>query len=165
ALVGFMQAQQQAKLLQVSVQEAERSVELVTLQYKGGIVDFNRVFTTQQLLVTQQDQLASTQGNIALNLIQVYRSMGGGWEYFDKQGNCASPADQPVVQPVEQPAQPKLDTVEPVITPPPAAAQVPLVKPAAVAGPIVNVRPYGPQKAGTEAAKVASRSATDAQPR
>ena len=28
----------------------------------------------------QQDQLAIAQGNTALNLIGVYRAMGGGWE-------------------------------------------------------------------------------------
>jgi hypothetical protein len=30
--------------------------------------------------VQQQDQLAVAQGNIALNLIEVYRAVGGGWE-------------------------------------------------------------------------------------
>ena len=33
--------------------------------------------TTQ---VQQQDQLASAAGNIALNLVNVYRALGGGWE-------------------------------------------------------------------------------------
>jgi NodT family efflux transporter outer membrane factor (OMF) lipoprotein len=81
-LVGFLQAQQQAARLEEGVREAARSVELVVLQFQGGVTDFNRVYTTQSAMVTQQDQLASTRGNIAINLIDVYRSLGGGWQYF-----------------------------------------------------------------------------------
>jgi hypothetical protein len=54
----------------------------VLLQYQGGVTDFNRVFNAQTTLVQQQDQLAVTQGDIALRLIDVYRSLGGGWRYF-----------------------------------------------------------------------------------
>ncbi len=82
ALVGFIQSQQQAARLEESVREADRSVQLVIIQFEGGVTDFNRVYNTQGLLVTQQDQLASTRGNIALNLIQVFRALGGGWQYF-----------------------------------------------------------------------------------
>lgn len=83
ALVQFLQYQLQAKSLEESVKEAEGSVELVLAQYKGGLVDFNRVFTLQSQLVTQQDQLAIARGNIALSLIAVYRALGGGWGCFE----------------------------------------------------------------------------------
>ena len=69
ALVAFLQYQLQARSLEESVKEAEDSVELVQAQYRGGLVDFNRVFTTQAQLVTQQDELATARGNIALSLI------------------------------------------------------------------------------------------------
>jgi NodT family efflux transporter outer membrane factor (OMF) lipoprotein len=82
ALVGFVQAQQQAARLEASVREAEKSVQLVVIQFEGGITDFNRVFNAQSLLVTQQDSLAQARGAIALNLIQVYKALGGGWAYF-----------------------------------------------------------------------------------
>jgi NodT family efflux transporter outer membrane factor (OMF) lipoprotein len=84
ALVQFLEYQLQARSLEVSVKEAQDSVELVQAQYKGGIVDFNRVFTTQSQLVTLQDQLTAARGNIALSLIAVYRAMGGGWQIFEK---------------------------------------------------------------------------------
>ncbi|MFN0053597.1 MAG: efflux transporter outer membrane subunit [Planctomycetales bacterium] len=82
ALVQFIQAQQQARRLEEGVTESRRSVELVVKQFEGGITDFNRVYTNQTQLVTQQDQLAATRGNIVLYLIQVYRALGGGWESF-----------------------------------------------------------------------------------
>jgi NodT family efflux transporter outer membrane factor (OMF) lipoprotein len=92
ALVGFVESQVQAQSLQRGVQAAERSVELVLAQYKQGRVDFNRVFTTEGQLVTQQDQLATAQGNIALNLIAVYRALGGGWRSFEAGQVCVRPA-------------------------------------------------------------------------
>ncbi len=94
ALVGFLQAQKQAARLDDSVREAERSVELVLIQFRGGVTDFNRVFNTQAVLVSQQDQLAAARGRIALNLIQVYKALGGGWQYFFC--GCGMPAPQPV---------------------------------------------------------------------
>lgn len=82
ALVGFLSSQQQADRLDESVRQAERSVELVLAQFRGGITDFNRVFNTQSTLVAQQDQLATARGQIALELIRVYKAVGGGWQYF-----------------------------------------------------------------------------------
>jgi NodT family efflux transporter outer membrane factor (OMF) lipoprotein len=93
AVVGFLQAQQQAKYLEESVRDAQRSVELVQLQFESGVTDFNRVFNTQTTLVTLEDQLAVTRGNIAINLIQLYRAIGGGWPCFcDSQGLPQAPA-------------------------------------------------------------------------
>jgi NodT family efflux transporter outer membrane factor (OMF) lipoprotein len=87
ALVGFVQYQLQARNLEVSVRAAERSVALVVDQYRAGRTDFNRVFTAEAQLVTQQDQLAAARGNIALSLISVYRALGGGWQFFEE--GCA----------------------------------------------------------------------------
>ncbi len=88
ALVAFIQYQIQAKSLEDSVKDAEDSVELVQAQYRAGLVDFNRVFTTQSQLVNQQDQLAVARGNIAISLISIYRALGGGWQALE---NCNVP--------------------------------------------------------------------------
>ena len=82
AMVAFLQAQEQAVWSEESVAKAERSVELVVQQFEGGTTDFNRVFNTQSLLVTQQDQLATVRGNIARSLVDLYRALGGGWRCF-----------------------------------------------------------------------------------
>lgn len=113
ALVGFLQSQQQAGSLKRSVGEAERSVELVTTQFKGGITDFNRVFNTQGVLVSQQDLLAQAEGNIALNLVSVYQAIGGAWPHF-RAGNVM-PAGH-VVEEVPRP--PAIEEVKPVPLPP-----------------------------------------------
>jgi outer membrane protein TolC len=84
-LVGFLQSQLQARSLAESADASSRSVELVLKQYEEGLVDFNRVFTIQTQLLTQQDQLATARGNIALNLIAVYRALGGGWHSTEQR--------------------------------------------------------------------------------
>lgn len=82
ALVAFSRAWEQVRYLQDSVADAEGAVELAMIQYREGSVDFNRVYNLQAVLTTQQDQLAEAQGNIARQLIAVYKALGGGWEAF-----------------------------------------------------------------------------------
>lgn len=90
ALVGFLRAKEQVAFLIQSVEAAQRSVELALLQYRDGVSDYQRVLDTQQALVTQQDLKTARQGDIAINLIAMYRALGGGWEI--RQGNDFVPA-------------------------------------------------------------------------
>lgn len=87
ALIQFVQAKRQATFLLESVTDSRRAVEIAQEQFRGGVADFNRVYTNQSLLVDQQNALATVEGDIALYLIQVYRAMGGGWEYFCRGGD------------------------------------------------------------------------------
>ncbi len=80
AVAGYVGAQRQAALLDEAVAAAKRAVELADAQYKGGTADYTRVLTAQQSLQNEQDRLASIRGAVALNLVSLYRSMGGGWE-------------------------------------------------------------------------------------
>jgi NodT family efflux transporter outer membrane factor (OMF) lipoprotein len=79
-LVGFLNAQDRTALLRESVAAANRSVGLAVFQYREGAVDYTTLLTAQQNLLVRQDQLASTQGQIAQYLVSVYRALGGGWE-------------------------------------------------------------------------------------
>lgn len=80
AIVKFLRSQEQAKKLAISVAASESAVNVAMVQYKGGLVDFNRVSLIQQNLVQQQTSLAQVQGNISIGLVQLYRALGGGWE-------------------------------------------------------------------------------------
>jgi|SRR5579875_1321662 NodT family efflux transporter outer membrane factor (OMF) lipoprotein len=108
ALVAFLRAQEQEKYLQESVASFQRTVEIVLEQYRSGITDYNRVYTTQAALVQQQDQLADVRGNIALNLIALYRALGGGWEVRFGKAPVASFSSSNITAPPmeENPPQP-----------------------------------------------------------
>ena len=91
ALVGFLRAKEQVEFLSESVEAAQRSVDLALLQYRDGVADYQRVLDTQQALVAQQDLKTARQGEIATNLIAMYRALGGGWQI--RQGNDFVPTD------------------------------------------------------------------------
>ena len=80
AMVAFLKAQQQSTELAVSVEASNRSVDLSLIQYRDGVTDYTRVLNSQDFLVQQQDSYTAVRGNIALNLIAMYKALGGGWE-------------------------------------------------------------------------------------
>ncbi|WP_262965406.1 efflux transporter outer membrane subunit [Methylobacter psychrophilus] len=82
---GFLNAQQQRDQLQLSYAAAKRSTDLSLYQYSEGLVDYQRVLDSQRTLATSQSALASTTGNIAINLIALYKAVGGGWETREEQ--------------------------------------------------------------------------------
>ena len=84
-LRGFLRSREQADDLDRSVKAATAATELGVQQYRTGVIDFNRVFNLETTQVQQQDQLAVAAGNIALNLVTVYRALGGGWELRNQQ--------------------------------------------------------------------------------
>jgi NodT family efflux transporter outer membrane factor (OMF) lipoprotein len=80
AIVGYLRSQQETRSLEAAVQAANRTVEIARDQYRQGAVDFTAVFLFEQTLTAEQDQLTVARGNVALNLIRIFRSLGGGWE-------------------------------------------------------------------------------------
>jgi len=80
AIAAYLGTQRQVNFLSSSVASAARAVELAEFQYREGAVDYTRVLNSQQFLVTEQDRLVFTQGSVALNLVAMYKALGGGWE-------------------------------------------------------------------------------------
>ena len=97
ALRGFLRSKEQAEDLARGVQAASEATKLGMDQYRVGIIPFNTVFTLTIAQIQQQDSLAVAQGNIALNLINAYRALGGGWEIRcrDSQFHRGRQVDQP----------------------------------------------------------------------
>ena len=80
AMVAFLRSQDEVGLLTESVQAAKRSVDLSQVQYREGLVDYQRVLDTERFLSQQEDLLADTSGAVAINLIAIYKALGGGWQ-------------------------------------------------------------------------------------
>ena len=80
AMVGFLRSQDAVYFLADAVTASKRSVDLSMIQYREGLVDYQRVLDTQRFLSEQQDQLVFTAGSVAFNLVATYRGLGGGWE-------------------------------------------------------------------------------------
>jgi hypothetical protein len=80
SIVAFLDSQDRTRRLAASVAAADRTLEITFDQYRLGAVDFTPVVLFESTLAEQQDLLAVSQGNIALNLIATYRALGGGWQ-------------------------------------------------------------------------------------
>ncbi|MHC4315748.1 MAG: efflux transporter outer membrane subunit [Planctomycetota bacterium] len=79
AMASFIQESKRRISLQSSADESKRSVKLVRELYANGLTDFQNVLDMQRTLWTQQDRLAVSRGQIVLNLIRIYKAVGGGW--------------------------------------------------------------------------------------
>jgi len=80
AATGFVNSRAQVEVLRDSVRAARRSLDIANLQYREGLVDFQRVLDSQRALFTQQERLVISQGSVAQNVVAVYKAMGGGWQ-------------------------------------------------------------------------------------
>lgn len=80
SIVGFLKAQETTDRFAASATAAKRTYDISYDQYRLGAIDFTPVVLFASTLAEQQDQEVVSRGNIALNLIAIYRSLGGGWE-------------------------------------------------------------------------------------
>jgi NodT family efflux transporter outer membrane factor (OMF) lipoprotein len=116
SLRGFLRSQEQAVALARSAAAAVTATKILRKNFVDLKADVNRLFTLESTQLTEQDNLAVAQGNVALNLINVYRALGGGWEIRFRDDVCcqsgttgtASEAAPPVAAP-EQLPHPKPD--------------------------------------------------------
>ena len=56
------------------------------MQYREGSIDFNQVLSTLTQQTEQQDALTATTGTIATNLVNLYKVLGGGWQFDAERG-------------------------------------------------------------------------------
>jgi NodT family efflux transporter outer membrane factor (OMF) lipoprotein len=80
AIVAFLNEKERVEILQEGVDALGRAVELSGLQYEQGLIDFQRVLDSQRALVVEQDTLARTRGTVAVQLVAIYKALGGGWQ-------------------------------------------------------------------------------------
>jgi multidrug efflux system outer membrane protein len=80
AAASFAYSRVQVEILRDAAQAARRSLDIAALQYREGLVDFQRVLDSQRALFSQQERLVITQGSVVQSLISVYKAMGGGWQ-------------------------------------------------------------------------------------
>jgi len=85
ALVAFTCSREEERFLKDSVTSAERSVKISLLQYKEGLVDYQRVLDSERFLATQSNRLTEVRGQVSTNLVAAFKALGGGWEIREGQ--------------------------------------------------------------------------------
>ncbi|HEY7209479.1 MAG TPA: efflux transporter outer membrane subunit [Bryobacteraceae bacterium] len=79
-IVGFLKTLEAISAQQNAMTAARRSVELASLQYREGAIDYQRVLDSQRTLLQQENNLVNLRSNAATNVISLYKALGGGWE-------------------------------------------------------------------------------------
>ncbi len=79
ALVAYAKEQRRSDALGQAELAARRALSLAKDQYRSGLVDFTTVLGAQQALQSLQDGLAESRGEVTLDLIRLYKALGGGW--------------------------------------------------------------------------------------
>ncbi len=80
AMVAFLRSQDEVKFLSESVKAATRSVDISMIQYREGLVDYQRVLDTQRFQRQEQDLWTEIKGSVVLNYIAMFKALGGGWQ-------------------------------------------------------------------------------------
>jgi outer membrane protein TolC len=80
ALVAYANEQTRYKALSDAVAANRASLELATDRYHNGLADFLNVLDAERSLYQSEDQLADSQGTVSVNLVALYKALGGGWE-------------------------------------------------------------------------------------
>ncbi|QFT54734.1 efflux transporter outer membrane subunit [Microbulbifer sp. THAF38] len=83
AIVAYLKSQEQQYFYNIAAMASEEAVNLSLTQYIDGQIQYNTVLTTMVSNFAQQDILVVAQGAVAANLVQVYLSLGGGWQIVD----------------------------------------------------------------------------------
>ena len=79
SLVAYAEEQERRDTLTEATQSAQRAAELARDQYASGLIDFQTVLDAERSVLSFQDQLAQSKGQVISNLISLYKALGGGW--------------------------------------------------------------------------------------
>ncbi len=83
ALVSREKLEQVRVQLDRAVKAYEVSVDIATQRYRAGLASYLEIVTAQQELFPAERDLAQTQINQRVVLVQLYKALGGGWNIQD----------------------------------------------------------------------------------
>jgi len=80
ALVAYRTEQQKRARLSSQVEHSQQALALARDRYNDGVADFTTVLTTARTVLDAQQQYLQSTVNVTVDLIQLYKALGGGWE-------------------------------------------------------------------------------------
>jgi multidrug efflux system outer membrane protein len=80
ALIGYQKFHEVRLRQEDTVKDLQESVRLSDMRYKGGTTTYLEVLDGQRSLFSAELTLAQARGTEYQSLVQLYRSLGGGWQ-------------------------------------------------------------------------------------
>jgi outer membrane protein, multidrug efflux system len=110
AMVYFSKEKERNIKLARSAADNRRAFDLARLQYKEGQIDFLSVLDSQRATLLAEEALSRSSTATLVNLVAVYKALGGGWEDVIPSENQATVGSETITTPASDPA-PADDTV------------------------------------------------------
>ncbi|HQU02315.1 MAG TPA: efflux transporter outer membrane subunit, partial [Acetobacteraceae bacterium] len=80
ALVSYNQEHARLEQLKIDAQQSQIAFGLAQDQYRQGLADYLQVLSAEQNLLNAQQSEAQSIETVSTDLVQLYQSLGGGWE-------------------------------------------------------------------------------------
>jgi NodT family efflux transporter outer membrane factor (OMF) lipoprotein len=80
ALVAHRLEQERRARLRAQADHSRQALDLARTRYNEGVTDFLTVLDTERTLLQAEQQHAASTTNVALDLVQLFKALGGGWE-------------------------------------------------------------------------------------
>jgi integrase len=81
---GYAKEQIRRKSLSRSVVANEKALKISSHLYDSGLTDFLHVLVSERSLYVSQDTQVQSDQSVSLNLVQLYKALGGGWQIPSK---------------------------------------------------------------------------------
>lgn len=85
SLVAYYAERERNRILMDSVRVSEESLTLALDRYRRGLTTFLDVLAAQRALYTAQSALTQSDAQQLINLIALYKALGGGWRFNDQE--------------------------------------------------------------------------------
>lgn len=79
ALTSVANSSERRQKLTGAADSARETLQIAEQRYAGGLTDFITVLDSQRTLLSLEDDLASSTGELANAQIQLFKALGGGW--------------------------------------------------------------------------------------
>jgi outer membrane protein TolC len=83
ALTRFTKEQRRLLSLGAAAQSGQSSAEIALQQYRAGLVTYVNVLSAQTNYLTARDQLEQSRQAYVIDLVSLYKALGGGWSDVD----------------------------------------------------------------------------------
>ena len=111
SITSYKTEQLRRERLRAQVEHAKQALVLARSRYEQGVAEFTTLLDDARTVLSAEQQLAQSQTNVSVDLIALYKALGGGWEETYPDARAITP---------------------PVLTGPPAGpVLIPAVAPAA----------------------------------
>jgi outer membrane protein TolC len=85
ALEAYRYSARKSDIDFLAVQSSIRAFNISATQYNNGLVSYQRLLSTVEKMTLREDAYAQTRGEIASQVVALYKALGGGWQPFGRE--------------------------------------------------------------------------------